>query len=75
MTRKQKRMLRRILAGIGLLVLAKLLPIPAPWNMLLFLAAWVLRMFDGVIPDPVLERSVLLEFFCTFNPLSLISGI
>ena len=43
--------------------------------LLLFLAIWVLRMFDGLIPDPVMERSVLLQFFCTFNPLSLISGI
>lgn len=58
--------LNRTLGGLAGLVKGALL---------LFLAAWVLRMFDGVIPDPVLERSVLLEFFCTFNPLSLISGI
>ena len=58
--------LNRTLGGLAGLVKGALL---------LFLAAWVLRMFDGVIPDPLLERSVLLEFFCTFNPLSLFSGI
>lgn len=42
---------------------------------LLFLAAWVLRMTDGLIPTQAIEQTVLLRFFCTTSPLALISGI
>lgn len=41
----------------------------------LFLIAWVLRLMGGVIPQETVEQTTLLKFFCTSNPLSLITGI
>ena len=43
--------------------------------LLLFLIAWVLRLMGGVIPQDTMEQTVLLKFFCSTNPLSLITGI
>lgn len=43
--------------------------------LLLFLAAWVLRLMGGVIPQETVEQTTLLKFFCSTNPLSLITGI
>lgn len=40
MNRKQKRMLYRIIAGLVLLIAARLLPIPEPWNLIPFLLAY-----------------------------------
>ncbi len=43
--------------------------------LLLFLIAWVLRLLGGVIPQETVEQTTLLHFFCTTNPISLITGI
>ena len=43
--------------------------------LLLFLVAWVLRLMGGVIPQETVEQTTLLRFFCTSNPISLITGI
>lgn len=43
--------------------------------LLLFLIAWVLRLLGGVIPQDTVEQTTLLKFFCTTNPISLITGI
>ena len=43
--------------------------------LLLFLIAWVLRLMGGVIPQDTVEQTTLLKFFCTTNPISLITGI
>lgn len=43
--------------------------------LLLFLAAWVLRLTDDIIPRQAVEQTVLLRFFFHTNPLDLISGI
>ena len=43
--------------------------------LVLFLAAWVVRLLGNVIPQETVEHTVLLRFFCTTNPLSLITGI
>lgn len=43
--------------------------------LLLFLAAWVLRLTDAIIPRQAVENTTLLRFFFNTNPLDLISGI
>lgn len=43
--------------------------------LLLFLIAWVLRLMGGVIPQETVAGTTLLKFFCTTNPISLITGI
>ena len=43
--------------------------------LLLFLVGWVLRLMGDVIPQETVEQTVLLKFFCSANPLSLITGI
>ena len=43
--------------------------------LVLFLAAWVLRLMGGVIPQETVDQTTVLKFFCTTNPLSLITGI
>ncbi len=43
--------------------------------LLLFLAAWVLRLTDDIIPRQAVEQTTLLRFFFNTNPLDLISGI
>ena len=42
---------------------------------LLFLAAWAMRVMGDVIPQDVVEQTYLLKFFCNTNPMDLISGI
>lgn len=43
--------------------------------LLLFLAAWALRVMGDVIPQEAVEQTYLLKFFCNTNPMDLISGI
>lgn len=43
--------------------------------LLLFLIAWVMRLLGGVIPEETVKQTTLLNFFCTTNPISLITGI
>ena len=43
--------------------------------LLLFLAAWVMRLMGGVIPQEAVDQTILLRFFCTANPIELLSGI
>lgn len=43
--------------------------------LLLFLIAWVMRLLGGVIPEETVKQTNLLNFFCTTNPISLITGI
>ena len=42
---------------------------------LLFLAAWAIRVMGDVIPQEVVDQTYLLKFFCNTNPMDLISGI
>ena len=41
-------------------------------GVLLFIACW---LFQGLIPQEAIDQSVLLRFFCTTNPFSLLSSI
>ena len=43
--------------------------------LLLFLIAWVMRLLGGIIPEESVAQTTLLNFFCTTNPISLITGI
>lgn len=43
--------------------------------LLLFLIAWGLRLMGGIIPQETVAQTTLLKFFCSTNPLSLITGI
>ena len=43
--------------------------------LLLFLIAWVMRLLGGIIPEETVKQTTLLNFFCTTNPISLITGI
>lgn len=43
--------------------------------LILFLVGWVLRLLGGVIPEETVEQTVLLRFFCTANPIAMITGI
>lgn len=43
--------------------------------LVLFVAAWVVRLLGNVIPQETVEQTVLLRFFCTANPLAMITGI
>lgn len=43
--------------------------------LLLFLAAWVLRLLGGVIPEETVAQTTVLRFFINTNPFDLISGI
>lgn len=52
MNKKQRRTLRRILLGAGLLLLAVLLPIPSPWKGLLFLLPY------GLLGHDVLSKAL-----------------
>lgn len=52
MTKKQKRELKKILWAIVLLVLAILLPVPKPWNLLLYLIPY------GIVGQNVLKTAV-----------------
>ena len=43
--------------------------------LLLFLAAWVLKLAGGVIPEDIVSQSTVLNFFMTHDPLSIFTGI
>lgn len=43
--------------------------------LLLFFAAWILRLCGGVIPADVVETTTVLKFFMTTNPISIFTGI
>lgn len=43
--------------------------------LILFLAAWILRFMGKVIPEDVVNGTVLLKFFLQTNPVTLFSGI
>ena len=60
------RGLNRLLGGvIGL----------AQGALLLFFAAWILRLCGDVIPADLVDASVVLKFFMTTNPISIFTGI
>lgn len=42
---------------------------------ILFVAAWLLRFTDDLIPVEAVEQTYLLKFFMTTNPVTLITGI
>lgn len=41
---------------------------------LLFVVAWLLPYFGNLIPEDVVDKTYLLHFFLTTNPISLLSG-
>lgn len=43
--------------------------------LLLFFAAWTLRLCGGVIPAEIVDASTVLKFFMTANPISSFTGI
>lgn len=43
--------------------------------LILFFAAWILRLFGGVIPADIVNSSAVLKFFMTANPISIFTGI
>lgn len=43
--------------------------------LLLFFAAWLLRLCGGVIPAEIVDASTVLKFFMTANPISSFTGI
>ena len=43
--------------------------------LILFIAAWAIQFMGNVIPAETVEQTVLLNFFMTTNPLSLLSGM
>lgn len=43
--------------------------------MLLFLAAWAMRVAGSVIPEEIVAQTHLLKFFCQTNPMDLIASI
>ena len=42
---------------------------------ILFVAAWLLQFFGGILPRDAVENTYLLKFFMSTNPFSLLSGI
>ena len=42
---------------------------------ILFIAAWAIQFMGGLIPAETVEQTVLLKFFMTTNPMSLIFGL
>ncbi len=42
---------------------------------LVFVAAWIIRFLGVVIPQDVLDSTLLTKFFMSFNPVSLMLGI
>ena len=43
--------------------------------LLLFFAAWIVRMCGNVIPADIVDASIVLKFFLTTNPISMFTGI
>jgi len=60
------RGLNRLLGGVIGLVQGALL---------LFFAAWILKLCGGVFPTDVVDASTVLKFFMTTNPISIFTGI
>ena len=42
---------------------------------ILFVAAWAIQFMGGLIPAETVEQTVLLKFFMTTNPMSLLFGL
>lgn len=42
---------------------------------ILFVAAWLVRFIDGLVPAEAIEQTYLLKFFMTTNPVTLITGV
>ena len=42
---------------------------------ILFVAAWLLQFFGGILPRDAVENTYLLKFFMSTNPFALLSGI
>lgn len=42
---------------------------------LLFIAAWLLQFFGGILPQDAVEKTYLLKFFMSANPFALLNGI
>ena len=42
---------------------------------ILFIAAWVIQFMGNLIPAETVEHTVLLKFFMTTNPMSLLFGL
>lgn len=42
---------------------------------ILFVAAWLLQFFGGILPRDAVEKTYLLKFFMSTNPFALLSGI
>ena len=42
---------------------------------ILFVAAWLLQFFGGILPQDAVEKTYLLKFFMSANPFALVNGI
>lgn len=42
---------------------------------ILFIAAWLLQFFGGILPQDTVEKTYLLKFFMSANPFALLGGI
>ncbi|WP_130871201.1 CvpA family protein [Intestinimonas massiliensis (ex Afouda et al. 2020)] len=42
---------------------------------ILFIAAWLLQFFGGILPQDAVEKTYLLKFFMSANPFALLNGI
>lgn len=42
---------------------------------ILFIAAWLLQFFGGILPQDGVEKTYLLKFFMSANPFALLNGI
>lgn len=42
---------------------------------ILFIAAWLLQFFGGILPQDAVEKTHLLKFFMSANPFALLNGI
>lgn len=43
--------------------------------LILFVAAWLLRLSGSLIPEEAVEQTTLLKFFMTVNPMTLFTGV
>lgn len=43
--------------------------------LILFVAAWLLRLSGNLIPEKAVEQTTLLHFFLTVNPVTLLTGV
>ena len=42
---------------------------------ILFVAAWLLQFFGGILPQDAVEKTYLLKFFMSANPFALLNSI